>query len=179
MDIRTPISKETLKLLKAGDAITITGVIYTARDAAHKMLNELIQQGRELPIDLFGAALYYTGPSPTKPGDVVGSIGPTTSYRMDRFTKLLLDQGLALTIGKGKRGSETISDHLKHGSVYCAAYGGAGAYLASKVLSISTAAFPELGPEAIFRLEVKDFPLTVINDVHGSDLYADEGAVND
>lgn len=175
MNIRTPIDKTTLAGLHSGDALLLTGTLYTARDAAHKKLVELIEAGSPLPFPLEGAVLYYTGPSPTKPGDVVGSIGPTTSYRMDRYTPLLLEKGVAMTIGKGRRSPEVLEALVRWGAVYCAAYGGAGALLASKVRSIETVAFPELGPEAVFRLEVEDFPVTVVNDVYGNDLYRHEG----
>ena len=179
MDIKTPITKEMLKNLKAGDFLYITGTIYTARDTAHKKLAELISNNEKLPIDLNGCIIYYTGPSPTKPGNIVGSIGPTTSYRMDKYTPTLLEHGVAITIGKGKRNKEVIQAFKENKAIYCAAYGGAGAYLASKIISIKTVAFPELGPEAIFELEVKDFPVIVVNDIFGNDLYENRGENKD
>ena len=179
MKISTPIDKKTIAEFRSGDALLLTGVLYTARDAAHKKLVELIEQGAELPFPLEGAVIYYTGPSPTKPGDIVGSIGPTTSYRMDRDTPILLEKGVAMTIGKGRRGEEVLEAIVRSKAVYCAAYGGAGALLASKVRSIETVAFAELGPEAIFRIEVEDFPVTVINDIYGNDLYRHEGEEDD
>lgn len=175
MEVKTPIEKNLLKTLKVGDFLNISGTIYTARDAAHKKLVELIEKNQRLPFDLAGSIIYYAGPSPTKPGNIVGSIGPTTSYRMDKYTTFLLKQGIAITIGKGKRSSEVKKTLKNNEAIYCAAYGGAGAYLASKVLRIKTVAFPELGPEAIFQLEVKDFPVIVVNDIYGGDLYESRG----
>jgi fumarate hydratase subunit beta len=134
-------------------------------------LTQLIIEGKKLPFELEGSIIYYTGPSPTKPGEVVGSIGPTTSYRMDPYTPDLLNKGVAILIGKGSR-SKIVKDFLlKNNAIYCAALGGAGALLASKVKSITVVAFPELGPEAIHKLEVEEFPAIVVNDLHGNDIY--------
>lgn len=179
MDIKTPISKDLVKELKAGDFLYITGTIYTARDTAHKRLVELLDKGAELPFDLKGSIIYYTGPSPTKPGDIVGAIGPTTSYRMDKYTPRLLEEGVAITIGKGSRNKDVRDALVTNIAIYAAAYGGAGAYLASKVKSIEVVAFPELGPEAIYMLEVEDFPVIVVNDIYGTDLYESRGSLED
>lgn len=175
MRITTPIDKELLCKLHSGDMLLLSGIIYTARDAAHRKLIDLLEAGEKLPFNPLGAVLYYTGPSPTKPGDIVGSIGPTTSYRMDSYTPALLAQGVSMVIGKGLRGEAVRRALLENQAIYCAAYGGAGAYLASKVKNIDVLAFPELGPEAIYRLEVEDFPVVVINDTDGNDLYLDKG----
>lgn len=177
MEAATPIEKELLKNLKVGDFLNISGTLYTARDAAHQKLIELVEKNENLPFDLTGSIIYYTGPSPTKPGNIVGSIGPTTSYRMDKYTSILLKQGVAITIGKGKRSLQVVEAFKNNKAIYCAAYGGAGAYMASKVLSIKNIAFPELGPEAIFQLEVKDFPVIVVNDIYGGDLYESKGDI--
>lgn len=171
MILRTPIDKKVLKELKAGQEILISGIIYTARDSAHKLLTQLILNGKQLPFELEGSIIYYTGPSPTKPGEIVGSIGPTTSYRMDPYTPEILKEGAAILIGKGSRSKNVKASLLKNGAIYCAALGGAGALLASKVKSISVVAFPELGPEAIHKLEVEEFPVIVVNDLQGNDIY--------
>ncbi len=171
MLLRTPIDKKALKNLKAGEEILISGIIYTARDSAHKLLLDLINEGKPLPFEMKGAIIYYAGPAPTKPGEVVGSIGPTTSYRMDPYTPDILNEGAAILIGKGSRNDLVKAALLKNNAIYCAALGGAGALLASKVKSISIVAFPELGPEAIYKLEVEDFPVIVVNDLEGNDIY--------
>lgn len=171
MIFTTPIDKKVLKDLKAGEEILISGTIYTARDSAHKLLTQLISEGKQLPFELKGSIIYYAGPSPTKPGEVVGSIGPTTSYRMDPYTPDILNEGAAILIGKGSRSNLVKSSLLKNNAIYCAALGGAGALLASKVKNISLVAFPELGPEAIYKLEVENFPVIVVNDLEGNDIY--------
>jgi fumarate hydratase subunit beta len=171
MLLRTPIDKKILKDLKSGQEILITGTIYTARDSAHKLLTQLIREGQQLPFELKGAIIYYTGPSPTKPGEIVGSIGPTTSYRMDPYTPDILKEGAAILIGKGSRSKNVKDSLLENDAIYCAALGGAGALLASKVKSISVVAFPELGPEAIHKLEVEEFPVIIVNDLQGNDIY--------
>ncbi len=171
MKLNTPIDKEKLKKLKSGDELFISGVIYTARDSAHKLLIEKINNNLPLPFDLNGAVIYYAGPSPTKPGNVVGSIGPTTSYRMDKYTPDILKQGVAILIGKGLRGLLVKESLIEHSAIYCAALGGAGALMGSKIKKITVVAFPELGPEAIFKLEVEDFPVIVVNDLNGNDIY--------
>lgn len=166
--IQTPFTAEAAKALRAGDEVRITGVIYTARDAAHKKLCELLNAGEPLPIELQDQIIYYTGPTPTPPGRPIGSCGPTTSYRMDPYTPALLARGLRGIIGKGRR-SQTVIDALgAHSAVYFSAEGGCGALLANYVKECTVVAFPELGPEAIHRLEVEDFPVTVFCDTLGN-----------
>lgn len=171
MILTTPIDKRILNQLTAGQEIYITGTIYTARDSAHKLLTQLIKEGKPLPFELDGSIIYYTGPAPTKPGEIVGSIGPTTSYRMDPYTPEILNKGAAILIGKGSRNKQVKAALLKNNAIYCAALGGAGALLASKVKSIKVVAFPELGPEAIYKLEVEEFPVFIVNDLKGNDIY--------
>jgi fumarate hydratase subunit beta len=172
-DIRTPLSDADVESLAAGDRVRITGVLYTARDAAHARLFPLIERRQPLPIDVTGQVIYYTGPSPARPGDVVGAIGPTTASRMDKFTPALLQLGLKGTIGKGYRG-QAVKDALqRYKSVYFGAIGGAGAVLSRFVRKLEIVAYEDLGPEAIRRLEVEGFPAIVINDAHGGDLYRD------
>ena len=166
-----PLKEQDIVRLKSGDRVLLTGVLYTARDAAHKRLVEALERGEKLPIDLKGQVLYYVGPSPAPPGKVIGSAGPTSAYRMDRYTPRLLQEGLKGMIGKGPR-SEKIKEALKqHKAVYLAATGGAGALLSRKILRAEVVAYADLGTEAIRRLEVKDLPAIVINDTHGGDLY--------
>ncbi len=172
-DIRTPLTDADIVSLHSGDRVRITGVMYTARDAAHGRLMPLMEKGEKLPIDVKGSIIYYTGPSPARPGDVVGSIGPTTASRMDKFTPLLLKLGLKGTIGKGYRG-QTVKDALKqYKGVYFGAIGGAGAVLSAFVKKLDVVAYEDLGTEAIRRLEVEGFPAIVVNDCHGGDLYQD------
>jgi len=172
-EIRTPLSDADVESLRAGDRVRITGVLYTARDAAHGRLDRLIEKGERLPFDPRGQIIYYTGPSPARPGDVVGSIGPTTASRMDKFTPALLRLGLKGTIGKGYR-SQAVKDALRqHRGVYFGAIGGAGAVLSQFVKKLSIVAYEDLGTEAIRRLEVESFPAIVVNDCHGGDLYQD------
>jgi fumarate hydratase subunit beta len=172
-DVQTPLSDADVESLKAGDRVRISGVIYTARDAAHGRLFPLIEKGEKLPIDVKGSIIYYTGPSPARPGDVVGSIGPTTASRMDTFTPALLKLGLKGTIGKGYRGA-AVKDALKqYKGVYFGAIGGAGAVLSEHVKKLQIVAYEDLGTEAIRRLEVDRVPAIVINDCHGGDLYED------
>lgn len=173
--IQAPLSDDDVMALKAGDTVLINGVIYTARDAAHKKLVELMDKGEDLPIDLQGQFIFYVGPTPAKPGQAIGSAGPTTSGRMDAYTPKMLEKGMKACIGKGLR-SQAVKDALKeHKGVYLAATGGAGALLSKKIKKSEVVAYPELGPEAIHRLEVEDFPATVVNDAYGNDLY-EEGA---
>ncbi len=173
--IKAPLSDDDIMALKAGDNVLINGVIYTARDAAHKKLVELMEKGEALPIDLQGQFIYYVGPTPAKPGQAIGSAGPTTSGRMDAYTPRMLERGMKACIGKGLR-NQAVKDALKqYKGVYLAAVGGAGALLSKKIKKCEVVAYPELGAEAIHRLEVENFPATVINDTHGNDLYA-EGA---
>ena len=172
-DLSTPLTDADIDALRAGDRVRITGVIYTARDAAHGRLAPLIEKGETLPIDVKGAIIYYTGPSPARPGDVVGSIGPTTASRMDTFTPPLLKLGLKGTIGKGYRG-DAVKDALRqYKAVYFGSIGGAGAVLSRFVRKLEVVAYEDLGTEAIRRLEVESFPAIVLNDAHGGDLYQD------
>lgn len=172
----TPLTDDAICLLHAGDSVLLSGVVYTARDAAHARLVELLKQGKPLPIDLTGQVIYYVGPTPAKPGDVIGSAGPTTSGRMDSFAPLLLEAGLKGMIGKGQR-NETVRDAIvEHKAVYFAATGGAAALLAKRIVSCEVVAYEDLGCEAIHRLEVKDLPLIVINDCHGGDFYKENQA---
>ncbi|OWZ83460.1 fumarate hydratase [Natranaerobius trueperi] len=169
--ITPPISTEQLQDLKAGDKIAITGTIITARDAAHKrMINHLEQYG-ELPLDLEGKMIYYVGPTKNKPGEVIGSAGPTTSGRMDLYTNHLLKQGVKGFIGKGNRSQEVKEGLKKYNGVYMAAVGGAGAYLKKTIKHSKIILYKDLGTEAIRKLEVEQFPVTVINDIYGNDLY--------
>lgn len=171
--ISAPLSDKDVMQLRAGDNVFISGVIYTGRDAAHKKLADLIAAGEPLPVDLRGQLIYYVGPSPAKPGKVIGSAGPTTSGRMDAYTPALLAQGLKACIGKGSR-SQVVRDALaQYKGVYLAATGGAAALLAKTVSKAEVVAYPELGAEAIYRLEVVDFPATVVNDAYGGDVYED------
>jgi fumarate hydratase subunit beta len=173
VDVRTPLTDADVEALKSGDRVRISGVIYTARDAAHGRLLPLIERGEKLPIDVRGQIIYYTGPSPTRPGDVVGSVGPTTASRMDTFTPALLELGLKGTIGKGYRG-QAVKDALRrYKAVYFGGIGGAGAVLSQFVRTLEIVAYEDLGTEAIRRLEVEGFPAIVLDDCHGGDLYED------
>lgn len=169
--LTTPISKEDACKLKAGDRVLLSGVLYTGRDAAHKRLFELLVAGRELPVDLRGQVIYYVGPTPAKPGRVIGSAGPTTSGRMDAYSPLLIAYGLRGMIGKGLRSQAVVDAIKEHGAVYFGATGGAAALLARKIVSCEIVAYEDLGTEAIRRLVVKDLPVIVINDGHGGDFY--------
>ena len=169
--IETPLNNEALGTLKAGDSCLISGTVYTARDAAHERLVELLDAGKKLPFEIEGAVIYYAGPTPAPPGRVIGSIGPTTSGRMDAYTPRLIESGLKGTIGKGPRSKEVLEALAKRKAVYFAAISGAAALMSRAVVSAEVIAFKELGPEAVRRLEVKDLPVVVINDVHGQDFY--------
>lgn len=169
--LKTPLTAEDLKDLKAGDDIYITGYVYTARDAAHERLVKLLAEGKELPFDPVGAVIYYVGPAPAKPGKPIGSAGPTTSYRMDSYTPQMLEAGLKGMIGKGKRSQEVKDSIVKNGATYFAAIGGAAALIAKSVQSAEIIAYEDLGAEAIRKVFVEDFPVTVINDSKGNDLY--------
>jgi fumarate hydratase subunit beta len=175
ISITTPLSEKDLESLRIGDKVLLNGVIFTGRDAAHKRLFDLIQQGKELPIDVRGQVIYYVGPAPAKPGQAIGSAGPTTSYRMDAFSPKLMELGLKGMIGKGNRSKEVIGAMKKYKAVYFGATGGAGALIAKSIKKAEIVAYEDLGPEAIRRLEVEDFPVVVINDTKGNDLY-EEGA---
>ncbi|MCI8660669.1 MAG: Fe-S-containing hydro-lyase [Lachnospiraceae bacterium] len=169
--IKTPISKKDAASLKVGDYVFLTGTIYTARDAAHKRMEESLNKGEALPVSISGNIIYYMGPSPAREGRSIGSAGPTTASRMDRYTPRLLDLGLGAMIGKGKRSQEVIDAIVRNGSVYFAAVGGAGALLSKRILSSQVVAYEDLGTEAVRKLEVKDFPVVVVIDSEGNNLY--------
>lgn len=169
--ITTPLTYEQIKELRAGDQVSITGVIYSARDAAHKILVDLLADGKELPVDFKDQVIYYAGPTPAKPGKVIGSCGPTTSGRMDAFSPTMMEQGLKGMIGKGPRSKGVIASMKEHGAVYFAAIGGAAALIADTIQKVEIVAFAELGPEAIRRMEVVDYPCIVAIDCEGNDLY--------
>ena len=169
--ILTPFTREDARSLKAGDSCLITGVIYTARDAAHKRLCELVAQGKPLPMDMENAIIYFVGPTPAKPGQAIGSAGPTTAYRMDAYSPALISIGQTGMIGKGKRSPEVIAAMKEHGAVYFGATGGCGALLSKCIKKAEIVAYEDLGAEAIRRLEVEDFPVTVIIDSEGNNLY--------
>ena len=171
ISVKTPLSHEDARSLKAGDSVLLTGTIYTARDAAHKRLCELVAQGKELPMDIQDAVIYFVGPTPAKPGQAIGSAGPTTSYRMDAYSPTLIAQGQTGMIGKGKRGPEVIAAMKEHGAVYFGAIGGCGALLSKCIKKSEIVAYEDLGAEAIRRLEVEDFPVIVIIDSEGNNLY--------
>jgi fumarate hydratase subunit beta len=171
--IRLPPDAETIKNLKAGDQLLLTGLIYVARDASHRKIAEAIDKGEALPFPLKGAAVFYMGPAPAKPGHVIGSAGPTTSGRMDSYTPRLLAAGLKVTIGKGSRSEAVKKAMLKHSSVYLAAIGGAAALTAKSIKKCEVIAYPELGAEAVLRLEIDRFPAVVVNDIYGGDIYAE------
>jgi fumarate hydratase subunit beta len=169
--IRLPLNEESIKDLHAGDNVLLSGVIFVARDAAHKRLVEALDKGLPLPFDIQGQTIYYMGPSPAKPGQVIGSAGPTTSGRMDTFSPRLMEVGLKGMIGKGNRAKSVKDAMVKNKAVYFAAIGGAGALIAKGIKKSEIIAYEELGAEAIRKLEVEDFPVTVINDIYGRDLY--------
>ncbi len=169
--LTAPLTHEVAKSLKAGDSCLISGVIYTARDAAHKRLCELLDAGKELPIDLNESIIYFVGPTPAKPGQAIGSAGPTTSYRMDAYSPKLIAMGQTGMIGKGKRGPEVIEAMKAHGAVYFGAIGGCGALLSKCIKKAEIVAYEDLGAEAIRRLEVEDFPAIVVIDSNGNNLY--------
>jgi fumarate hydratase subunit beta len=172
-EVRLPLTDEVIAGLRAGDSLLLTGVLYTARDAAHRRLVEAMDRGEPLPFDIRGLTLYYLGPSPAPPGRVIGAAGPTTSARLDPYTPRLLAAGLRAMIGKGERSAEVKKAMKRHGAVYLAAVGGAGALLSRSIVKAEVVAYADLGPEAVLRLEVADFPVTVINDIHGGDLYVE------
>jgi fumarate hydratase subunit beta len=169
--ITTPLTMDTIEDLEAGDEVYISGKIYTMRDAAHQKIYDMIQKKEKLPFDLKNQVVYYCGPTPAKDGNVIGSCGPTTSSRMDKYTPLLLKNGLKGMIGKGERSVEVKDAIKKYKAVYFAALGGLGALYADSVKNAKVIAFQELGPEAVYELEVEDFYAIVINDVHGNDYY--------
>jgi fumarate hydratase subunit beta len=169
--ITLPLTDEVLKDLRAGDNLLLTGVIYVARDAAHKRMIEALDQGKPLPFDIKGATVFYMGPSPARPGRVIGSAGPTTSGRMDAYAPRLIAEGLKGMIGKGLRSKAVRDAMVKHKAVYLGAIGGAGALISKSIRKAEVVAYEELGAEAVRRLEVEDFPVTVVDDVYGGDLY--------
>jgi fumarate hydratase subunit beta len=169
--IKTPLTDDLCASLHTGDMILLSGEVFTARDAAHRRLQDAVRRGEELPFNMRGAVIFYAGPSPTRPGRIIGSIGPTTSYRMDHFAPLLMEQGMKGMIGKGKRSPEVVDAMRRHKAVYFGAIGGIAALTSRCVRSASPVAYADLGPEAILRLELIDLPVVVINDTQGRDLY--------
>ena len=169
--LTTPVTREDLVPLRAGDTVLLSGAVYTSRDAGHKRMMELLEAGQSLPFPVEGSAVYYVGPTPERPGQVIGSAGPTTSGRMDAYSPRLLDLGQKIMIGKGARNQAVKEAVVRNGAVYLAALGGAGALMASNVQNLEMVCWEDLGCEALRRLEVVDFPLTVILDAHGGDLY--------
>lgn len=171
IEVVSPFSEEAIASLRAGDQVSITGVFYAARDAAHKRLVEALARGERLPFDISGQSIYYVGPTPARPGQVIGSAGPTTSSRMDPYTPRLLEAGLRAAIGKGGRSAAVKQSLVSHKAIYLATIAGAGALLSQRIRRAELVAYGELGPEAILRLEVEDFPAIVINDVYGGDWF--------
>jgi fumarate hydratase subunit beta len=169
--LTTPLSEEDVRKLKAGDKVSLNGYVYTARDAAHKRLIELLEKGEELPVPLEGQIIYYVGPAPTPPGRAIGSAGPTTSYRMDPYSPQLIEQGLRGMIGKGERSESVVDAMKKYGAVYLAATGGAAALIAKRITKSEIIAYEDLGAEAIRRLTVEHFPVIVAQDSHGGNIY--------
>lgn len=169
--IKTPVSKAEVKGLRAGDYVLINGIIYTARDAAHKRMQEALDRGEKLPFDISGNLIYYMGPSPAREGRPIGSAGPTTASRMDKYTPALLDLGMGGMIGKGKRNQAVVDGIVRNGSIYFAAVGGAGALLSKKIIASEVIAYEDLGTEAIRKLTVEDFPAIVVIDSEGNNLY--------
>lgn len=169
--LHTPLSREDARALRCGESCLITGTIYTARDAAHKRLCELAAKGKPLPFDIEGAIIYFVGPTPAKPGQVIGSAGPTTSYRMDAYSPALIALGQTGMIGKGKRGEAVVDAMRRYGAVYLGAIGGLGALLGKCVKKAEVIAYPDLGAEAVRRLEVENFPVVVVIDSEGNNLY--------
>lgn len=174
--IELPFGDEVVEDLRAGDLVHLSGTMYTGRDQTHRRLIALLDEGRDLPVDIAGQLLYYVGPSPARPGRTIGAAGPTTSYRMDAYTPRLLELGLKATLGKGARSMPVREAMRKHGAVYLAAFGGAGALLSQCIKVVNLIAFEDAGPEAMFRFEVQDFPAVVINDVQGQDFYEEIAA---
>lgn len=170
MKINTPFTEEVIKNLRAGDLIYINEIIYTGRDAAHEKLVKLIEENKPLPFDIKDQVIYYVGPAPAKPGQAIGSAGPTSSYRMDKYAPILMEKGLKTSIGKGSRSDEFIAELVKHKGLYLQAVGGLGALLAERIKKAEVIAFEELGPEAIYKLEVEDFPVVVTYDIYGNNL---------
>ncbi|MEN6347957.1 MAG: Fe-S-containing hydro-lyase [Syntrophomonas sp.] len=170
-ELRAPLNKEDIMELTAGDEVFIQGTIYAARDAAHKNMVQTLEKGAGLPFEINGQIIYYVGPCPAPPGKVIGSAGPTTSGRMDAYAPLLLEKGLRAMVGKGQRNQQVIDAMVEYGAVYLATIGGAGAYLARCITAVETIAYPELGPEALLKMEVRDFPCIVAIDARGNNIY--------
>lgn len=171
--LKTPLTEEDVRKLVAGDKVSLSGIVYTARDAAHKRLVELLEQGKELPMSLEGQIIYYVGPAPTPPGKAIGSAGPTTSYRMDPYTPALIENGLKGMIGKGERNEKVVDAMKKHGAVYFAATGGAAALISKCITGAEVIAYEDLGAEAIRELTVEDFPVIVAQDSSGGNIYSE------
>ncbi len=171
MKVNLPFTENDIKTLKAGDEVYLSGTIYSGRDQAHKRLYDLLQKGEALPVELIGKTIFYMGPSPTPEGAIIGSCGPTTAYRMDPFAPALLDYGLKGMIGKGNRAPEVINAIVRNKAIYLYAYGGCGALYAKRIKKNSLIAFEDLGPEAIYKLEVEDFPVVVAIDSKGNNIY--------
>jgi len=169
--ITLPLSDEVLETLQAGDELLLTGAMYVGRDAAHKRMVETLEAGDVLPVDLKGQVIYFMGPTPARPGKTIGSAGPTSSYRMDTYSPRLMAEGLKGMIGKGMRSGEVKEAMKEYKAVYLGAIGGAGALISSCIKKVEVVAYDDLGPEALRRIEVQDFPATVINDIYGKDLY--------
>ena len=169
--LKLPLNDDEIKSLRSGDMLYLSGTIYTARDAAHKRMYETLQSGGDLPYDINGSFVYYLGPTPASPGQVIGSAGPTTSSRMDKYTPLLLEKGLKGMIGKGKRSPEVIQSIVENGAVYLAAIGGLGALLSKRIVESEVIAYDDLGTEAIRKLKVEELPVVVIIDTEGNNLY--------
>jgi fumarate hydratase subunit beta len=172
--VKLPLTEKAIEDLKTGDSVLLSGTLYVARDTAHRRMVEMLEKGEKLPFDIAGQTVYYMGPSPAPPGKIIGSAGPTTSSRMDACTPRLLTAGLKAMIGKGPRSNEVRAGIQKHRAVYLAAIGGIGALLSKKIKKSEVIAFEDLGPEALLRLEVEDFPVMVVNDIYGGDLYSQE-----
>lgn len=177
IEIRAPFKNDDIEKLVCGDIIKLSGVIYTARDAAHKRMIDAINNNEKLPFDVDGSGIYYVGPSPNKKNQVIGSAGPTTSYRMDDLTVPLLERGLKVMIGKGKRSEEVINSMIKNKAVYLAAIGGAGAYISNTIKKCEVIAYEDLGPEAVRKLEVEDLQLIVAIDCYGNNIYEEGRAM--
>lgn len=169
--LSVPANENDIRKLVCGDVVSLSGVIYTARDAAHKRMIDSLEKGGNLPFNIEGQGIYYVGPTPSKPGEVIGSAGPTTSYRMDDLTEPLLDRGLRVMIGKGKRDDKVVESMKKNGAVYLAAIGGAGAYISNSIKECEVIAYEELGPEAIRKLRVENLQLIVAIDSYGNNIY--------
>ena len=171
--LKTPLTEEDVRKLVAGDKVSLSGTVYTARDAAHKRLVELLEKGKELPMSLEGQIIYYVGPAPTPPGKAIGSAGPTTSYRMDPYTPLLIENGLRAMIGKGERSEKVVAAMKEHGAVYFATTGGAAALISKRITGAEVIAYEDLGAEAIRELTVEDFPVIVAQDSSGGNIYTE------